>query len=247
MHEQYVTNDLTMYEIATLLGCNDRSVHAALVRHEIKIRTKRQRRKAANFKTKPCRGCQKTFQPTANCHLYCEECKPHGKKTPRPRLVCAWCDQKFKSSGRKWTYYSRRFCSAQHKAEFLQQHQGINARRVNEHGYVEIRVGRGYPGAMTNGYMLEHRYLMEQHLGRSLLPHETVHHKHGQRADNRIEELELWSTSQPSGQRVEDKIAWAKWFLGQYDVTVPEADRNQPATALLPSADGSGRTTGQLG
>jgi len=53
----------------------------------------------------------------------------------------------------------------------------------------------------------EHRYVMEQILGRPLLPGETPHHKNGQRADNRPENLELWPKPQPPGQRAEDLLA----------------------------------------
>lgn len=53
-------------------------------------------------------------------------------------------------------------------------------------------------------------------VGRPLHGHETVHHINGVRTDNRPENLELWSRSQPSGQRVSDKIAWAMEFLTIY-------------------------------
>ena len=57
---------------------------------------------------------------------------------------------------------------------------------------------------------------MKKHIHRDLLEHENVHHVNGVRNDNRIENLELWSTSQPAGQRVEDKISWAVEWLEQY-------------------------------
>ena len=86
---------------------------------------------------------------------------------------------------------------------------------TNPAGYVG-RSRRRLDGSGTE-VQFQHRLVMEEHLGRKLVSKENVHHINGVKDDNRIENLELWSTSQPKGQRIEDKTAWAVEWLKQYE------------------------------
>jgi len=80
---------------------------------------------------------------------------------------------------------------------------------INGKGYMEYKYGE------LRGVRV-HRHIYEQHYGIKLLPYQTVHHINGDRTDNRIENLELWDTSQPSGQRVEDKIKYYFNLVNEY-------------------------------
>jgi hypothetical protein len=89
-------------------------------------------------------------------------------------------------------------------------------RHHNDVNYTKKKESRVTLGYVYKGSKPEHRVVMEESLGRKLLSKENVHHINGDRTDNRIENLELWSKSQPSGQRVEDKIDHAIYILKHY-------------------------------
>ena len=54
----------------------------------------------------------------------------------------------------------------------------------------------GHPEVDSHGYALVHRVVMSNFLGRALEDCEVVHHKNGNRADNRLENLQLMSSSE---------------------------------------------------
>lgn len=157
---------------------------------------------------KPCKRCGEPFAYRTTRVEYCSDDCKYGT------AECEQCGSTFQVT----KHSAGRFCSTE--CHYENTIPTGSVRSSGRDGYVLVKVPPGTPGARGSAtmrrWMSQHRYVMQQHLGRPLLPQEEVHHRNGVRDDNRLENLELWSKSQPAGQRVEDLVLWARDIIDLY-------------------------------
>jgi len=184
-------------------------------------------------KTSVCEYCGKTFtkrlcDKSNHAFRFCSRacCASSQSESARITHICEFCGKTFtrtmsRDSQTKYVNICSRIC----KEKWL----GLRKNPDYKNGECIIESGYTVVNLPNKKIARKCRLVMEKHLGRKLLRSETVHHKNGIRTDDRIENLELWSHSHPGGQRIEDKIAWAKALLKRhgYNVMPSSVEINQ--------------------
>lgn len=83
-------------------------------------------------------------------------------------------------------------------------------RHITTYGYIQINKP-DYPNADSRGRVWEHRYVMEQKLGRLLEKWELIHHKNGNKMDNKPENLEIFTRSEHARLHMdEERRQWSR-------------------------------------
>lgn len=217
LKHQYLELKRSSIEIAEELGVTAGGVQYQLRRAGVKMRG----RHSDRWNLKDCTVCGTSFMPSGPSARYCSDPCRYGTAT------CEQCDKVFarRATGGAKDAKDNRFCSRDCRWASVRARANYGRYR-NSEGYVQIEV-EGHRDVRPQGYVrvnpgrkrtrtFEHRLVMEQMLGRTLLPDENVHHKNGVKDDNRPENLELWVQKQPKGQRPEDLIPWAVEILSRY-------------------------------
>lgn len=150
-----------------------------------------------------CRHCKHAFEvfPCYAKKVYCSsECyKASGtrkiKRATEPNRNCAVCLKPFRVPASR---QDAKFCSSEcyhASTRGAPTHNKGTGKGyiITDRGYKKIKKP-DHPRADKNGYVREHIVVMEEHLGRLLNPGETIHHKNKIRDDNRLENLQLFSS-----------------------------------------------------
>jgi len=144
--------------------------------------------------------------------------KVRVNKAWRWRCQCE-CGKETKTTAHKlqtgWTSSCGCFAADQARNRRGDRRYNWKGGKAIDNGYIRL-LQPDHSRANCRGYVYEHLVIMENSLGRPLVEGENVHHINGDRGDNRIENLELWSTKQPKGQRISDKVSFAIEILAQY-------------------------------
>jgi len=136
---------------------------------------------------KTCKICGVGFESESNVAKYCNKCRRLVRKADKKRWEdknCSLCID----CGKKIFRLSTRCLSCANKGNLNPSWKG--GRIVTVNGYIWI-YSPNHPFANSSGYVMEHRLVVEEDIGKYLDVDVLAHHINGKRDDNRLSNLKV--------------------------------------------------------
>jgi hypothetical protein len=147
-----------------------------------------------------CKICKKIFKRKRVKQFFCSfTCGAKGKKyvqcrfSKKIKVICDFCEKEFE----KWPCLVKKTINEKHYCNPVCRKLAMSANKTL-YGFKKTTGSplNPYKRCMKEGkFVYEHRWIMEQKIGRKLKRNEHVHHINGNPKDNRIENLEILSNA----------------------------------------------------
>lgn len=178
-------------------------------------------------RTIPCEVCKQPFERKTKAQRTCSVACSHALKRVDKTVTCRSCGKDFERPHGKVRIFCSRSCAQTGRNCTGRKRKPEGATVTHAGGYLLEKVG--------NQWVMQHRLVMEQFLGRKLLSRERVHHRNGKRDDNRVQNLEIWTLrgtnkKDPPGLRLRELLDQVIEHPALSDFS--EAQRERVRTAL---------------
>jgi len=230
LYQKYIVDKLSIQEVANLCFCHAATIHRRLKKYNIPRRSLSEAHKGGIKSQESIIKFRKSI------------IKSYEKKNPKLRLIrnkswlqnrytennwgtsqiASFCDCDVQTVRKSLKFFDIPIRSNQEANKLVgikkrgKEHQNWKGGRINCNGYIQIKKEK-HPFLNKSGYILEHRFIMENYLEKTnpnhlalieidkklyLRPEYTVHHRDTNKSNNKITNLELWHRGHPKGYKV---------------------------------------------
>ena len=170
-----------------------------------------------------CEQCGNEFIPARKSTRFCSNKCSSESRLKREIIKCDYCGDDFERNSCH-IKEGNKFCSVDCSGKWTSENRvGENATRWKggvyhqNNKYIHLKQEDG-------SYKQEHRIVMENHLGRKLIPEEIIHHIDGNGENNEIDNLQIMTRAEHAELHTKQRWSTGTFFEGRQTLEVWEVE-----------------------